>query len=325
MNILITGAAGFIGYHTSLMFLKKKHKVTGVDNINSYYDLKLKQIRIKNLKLFKNFSFYKFDISQKEKWKKIKNIKFDKIIHLAAQAGVRFSLDHPFQYTNSNLLGTFNTIEFCKKKKIKHLIFSSSSSVYGNNKLLPFMESDKTDDPMQYYAATKKSCEIMLASYSRLYNFNVDILRLFTVYGPFGRPDMALFKFVEKIYNNQKIEVYNKGNHSRDFTYIDDVVKAIYLISKKKNKKKFKYNVFNICSGKRIKITRMIELISKFTKKKIKISFKGKQKGDMIDTYGNNSKLKNYVGLKKFSSFEDGIKSFVNWYKEFYNIKNEKY
>lgn len=320
MNILITGAAGFIGYHTALMFLKKKHRVIGLDNINNYYDLDLKKARVKNLKMFKNFYFFKFDIAKKDNWKKIQNIKIDKVIHLAAQAGVRFSLYHPSEYVNSNLLGTFNIIEFCKKKKIKHLIFSSSSSVYGNNKSLPFLEKDKTDNPIQFYAATKKSCEVMIASYSALYNLNSDVLRLFTVYGPFGRPDMALFKFVKKIYNNETIEVYNNGNHSRDFTYIDDVVESIYLISKKKLNKNHSFNIFNICSGKRIKIMDMIKLIKKHTKKKIKISYKKKQTGDMIDTYGKNNKLKNHIKFKKFNNFDIGIKNFVNWYKEFYKI-----
>tara|TARA_Y100000816_G_C26107718_1_gene589287 strand:+ start:4590 stop:5564 length:975 start_codon:yes stop_codon:yes gene_type:complete len=324
MNILITGVAGFIGYHTATMFLEKKHRVIGLDNINNYYDLDLKKARLKNLKIFPNFRFFKFDIAKKDDWKKIQNIKIDKVIHLAAQAGVRFSLDNPSEYTNSNLLGTFYTIDFCKKKKIKHLIFSSSSSVYGNNKSLPFLEKDKTDNPIQFYAATKKSCEVMIASYSALYNLHSDILRLFTVYGPLGRPDMALFKFVKKIYNNEVIEVYNNGNHSRDFTYIDDVVKCIYLISKKSlKKKKSSFDIFNICSGKKIKIMDMIELIKKYTRKKIKISYKKKQIGDMIDTYGNNNKLKNYTKFKKFHNFDIGIKNFVNWYKEFYKIKNE--
>ena len=320
MNILITGVAGFIGYHTCLKFLNKNFKVIGIDNINDYYDIKLKKKRLENLSKFKNFNFYKIDISKKKNWQILKKKKIDKVIHLAAQAGVRFSLLQPSQYVEANLIGTYNLIEFCKNKKINHIIFSSSSSVYGNNKKLPFNEKHFTDNPIQFYAATKKSCEVMISSYCQLYSMNADILRFFTVYGPFGRPDMALFKFVKKISENKPIEVYNKGNHSRDFTYIDDVVNAIYQITFIRDKEK-KINILNVCSGKKIKITKMVSILQSLVNKKIKIRYKKLQKGDMVDTFGDNIKLKRYIEFKKTITIEEGIKNFIDWYKNFYKVK----
>ena len=203
INILVTGAAGFIGFSVSLKLLKLKHKVIGLDNLNNYYDKKLKFHRLQILRKYKNFTFLKIDISKK-KFNKIKTKKIDYIIHLAAQAGVRYSLEKPQDYLSSNIIGTFNILELCKQRNIKKLIFSSSSSVYGNNKKIPFKEYYNTDEPLQFYASTKKSCEAMIYSYSKLYKINSTILRFFTVYGPFGRPDMAIYKFTKNILNKKK-------------------------------------------------------------------------------------------------------------------------
>ena len=241
MKILITGCAGFIGYHLSKYLIKKNINVIGVDNINNYYDTKLKKDRLKNLFITnkKKFSFYKTDIHNQKKFELIfkKNKRITHVINLAAQAGVRYSITNPNTYVKSNLVGFANVLENCKCYKVKNLIFASTSSVYGSNKKMPYKESDDTDSPIQFYAATKKSNEVMAYSYSHLYNINTIGLRFFTVYGPWGRPDMALFKFTKNILAGKKIDVYNHGNHSRDFTYIDDIVDAIFLLINRKEKK----------------------------------------------------------------------------------------
>tara|TARA_B100001029_G_scaffold179639_1_gene190046 strand:+ start:1393 stop:2349 length:957 start_codon:yes stop_codon:yes gene_type:complete len=316
MNILVTGTAGFIGFSVSFKLLKLKHTVIGLDNLNSYYDKNLKLHRLKILKKYKNFIFKKIDISKKKKLNKIKTKKIDFIIHLAAQAGVRYSLEKPEEYLNSNIIGTFNILEFCKERSIKKLIFSSSSSVYGNNKKIPFKEHHNADEPLQFYASTKKSCEAMIYSYSKLYDINSTVLRFFTVYGPFGRPDMAIYKFTKNIINKKKIDVFNKGNHSRDFTYIEDVVESIILLINKKNKTSL-YKVFNICSFKKVSIMKIITFLEKITGKKAKIRFKKKQIGDMIVTYGNNSKLRNYIGYLPKTNLYDGLKKYVIWFKNY--------
>ena len=235
--VIVTGAAGFIGFHLSSALLKKGYRVLGIDNLNSYYDVGLKRKRLRLLNKNKNFYFQKIDISDAKKLSQIsKRFKIIKIFHLAAQAGVRYSLQHPETYTKSNLLGFFNILQLSKELKIKRLVFASTSSVYGNNKKSPFSENHITDQPIQYYAATKKSNELMAASYSNLYEMDTIGLRFFTVYGPWGRPDMALFKFTKNILKGKPIDVFNKGKHIRDFTYVDDIVNGIYkiIISKKK-------------------------------------------------------------------------------------------
>ena len=248
-KILITGCAGFIGFHLSNFLLKKKIDVIGIDNLDDYYEVNLKKKRLKILNNYKNFKFLKKDILKINFIKKIKNQKISIIFHLAAQAGVRFSLLHPEKYLISNISGTFNLLEFCRKNNINKFIFASSSSVYGQSKKNKFSETDSTDSPLQFYAATKKSAEVMIKSYCNLYKIQSLVLRFFTVYGPYGRPDMAVYKFVKKIKSNQPIALFNYGRHSRDFTYIDDVIKNIYHLSFKKNLKKDNFDVFNIASG----------------------------------------------------------------------------
>ena len=247
MKYLVTGAAGFIGMHTCLKLLKKNFEVVGIDNLNDYYDVNLKIARINILKKKNNFTFYKTDIVDFKKLKKIfKKSSPTHIIHLAAQPGVRYSLKNPEAYTNSNLLGFANILECARYTKIKHLVFASSSSVYGGNLKFPFSEKDNVDHPISYYAATKKSNELMAHAYSHLFKIPVTGLRFFTVYGPWGRPDMSLFLFTRAIKNNLPIKAFNKGNMYRDFTYIDDIVEAVYKISKKlpKSSKKIRHRFF---------------------------------------------------------------------------------
>ena len=240
---LVTGCAGFIGFHVCKILLEKNYKVLGIDNINNYYDKDLTINRLRILKKNKiNFKFYKIDICNFKKMERILiKLKKFKVIHLAAQAGVRYSLKYPKTYIRSNLLGFWNILELSKKYKAKHFVFGSSSSVYGANKKIPFNEEDSTDNPLQLYAATKKSNEVIGYSYSSLYNIKVTALRFFTVYGPWGRPDMAIFRFTKNILNNKPIDVYNKGNHYRDFTYVKDIARGIISASLRKDKKTFKF------------------------------------------------------------------------------------
>ena len=305
---IVTGCAGFIGFHVSKTLLEKNFFVIGVDNLNTYYDTKLKLDRLKILKRkTKNFSFKKVDISNFQKLEKIfKNIGKFKVIHLAAQAGVRYSLEHPRTYIKSNLVGFWNILELSKKYKSEHLIFASSSSVYGANKKFPYYENDKTDKPKQLYAATKKSNEVISYSYSSLYNMNITGLRFFTVYGPYGRPDMAIYKFTKNILGNKKIDVYNKGNHYRDFTYIDDIAKGI-IASTKLNKKRKKFEIYNIGNGKPVYLKKCINILGKILKKEIKMNYLPIQMGDMLKTYANTKKFNLHYNFKCKISF--GLRS----------------
>ena len=285
MSILITGAAGFIGFHLSEIFMKKNFKVIGIDNLNSYYDVNLKKNRLKILKKNKNFKFYQLDISNEKKIDDLfKKHKFKYVINLAAQAGVRYSLINPQSYLKSNLIGFFNLINAAKNNNVKHFLYASTSSVYGLSDKKSFKEKDIADHPIQFYAATKRANEIIAHSYSHLYNLPTTGLRFFTVYGPWGRPDMALFKFTKNILEKKKIDVYNYGNHKRDFTYIDDIVNAIYLSASKLPKKsKAKndpsvsttapYQILNIGGGKKVSLMRFIKEIEKNLNMKSKINF----------------------------------------------------
>lgn len=332
MRILVTGAAGFIGYHVSKK-LSKKNLVFGVDNLNNYYDIKLKLDRLKDLKNNKKFNFLKIDIKNYKKiFKYIKNNKIDTIVHLAAQAGVRHSLQKPRTYIDSNIVGFFNILECCRHIKIKNLIFASSSSVYGLNKNFPLKENDSANHPIQLYAATKKSNEVMAHAYSYLFKIPSTCLRFFTVYGPWGRPDMALYNFTKNILNNKKINIFNYGNHARDFTYIDDVVKIIYrLVKKPSSKDKYfdsklpnpsssiaPFKILNLSSGKKIGIMSFLKEIEKNLKIKARVKFLKKQKGDVEETFSSTKKMNNYVKLKKRVGYRNGIKNFINWYLSYY-------
>lgn len=327
MKILITGCAGFIGYHLAKKLILKNIKVIGVDNINKYYDTKLKIARLKDLyKINKKcFSFFKVDIHNQKKFENIfkKNKKVTHVVNLAAQAGVRYSISNPQSYVNSNLVGFANVLENCKNYKIKNLIFASTSSVYGANKKMPYKESDNTDTPIQFYAATKKSNEVMAHSYSHLYKIQTIGLRFFTVYGPWGRPDMALFKFTKNILAGKKIDIYNYGNHSRDFTYIDDIIDSIFILIKRKRKifnKKTSFEILNIGKGHSDKLIDYISLIESYLNKKSKRHFLKLQTGDIVKTLANTKKLKRITKKRNFTPIHVGVKKFVTWYLEYFKI-----
>ena len=330
MKILVTGCAGFIGYHLTKKLIKKNIKVIGVDNVNSYYDTELKKARLRDLYSTKKkkFLFFKTDIHNRKKLDNIfkKNKKITHVVNLAAQAGVRYSISNPNSYVESNLLGFANILENCRNYKVKNLIFASTSSVYGANKKMPYKESDETDSPIQFYAATKKSNEVMAYSYSHLYKINTTGLRFFTVYGPWGRPDMALFKFTKNIIAGKKIDIFNYGNHSRDFTYIDDIVDAIYILIKRKNKlsKKIPFEILNIGKGQSDKLTKYISQIEKCLNKKSKKNFLSLQKGDIVKTLADTSKLKKITKKNKFTPIHIGVEKFVNWYLDYFKIKKNE-
>jgi UDP-glucuronate 4-epimerase len=325
MKILITGVAGFIGFSLAKTLLAQNHYVYGIDNLNNYYDVRLKKKRLLFLRNnYKNkFIFSKIDISVSKKINKYFTRKnFDKVFHFAAQAGVRYSLTHPEKYLNSNLVGFSNVIFNCKRKKIKNFIYASSSSVYGGIKKIPFRESDKVSSPLQYYAATKISNEAIAESYSKLYKIKCTGLRFFTVYGPWGRPDMALFSFVKNIFNNKFINVYNKGNHFRDFTYIDDATRMTIKVSKSNkyfNTKNY-HRILNIGTGNPVPLKKYLNIIENEVGKKAKIKYLKIQKGDMIKTYACVKRLKSIVDINKRVSLKKGISNFVEWYKNYYTI-----
>ena len=332
-KLFITGSSGFIGFHVAKRYLDKGFKVYGFDSMNNYYDVKLKRSRLNILKKYKNFSFTKGNLeNQKKLNSSINKFKPSIIIHLAAQAGVRYSIENPKIYLNSNIIGTFNVIECAKKLKIKHLIIGSSSSVYGANKKFPFQEIDKTDRQISFYAATKKSSENIAHSYSSLWKIPITVLRFFTVYGPWGRPDMAYFKFTKNILRGKKIDVYNKGKMYRDYTYIDDIVDGIvkltYKIPKLNSSKKYKNDsishvapirTLNIGNTKKVLLSDFISAIEKILNKKAVKRFLPMQKGDVYSTLSDSSLLRRITGYNPKTKYKDGIKKFLNWYLDYYS------
>ena len=325
-NILVTGSSGFIGFHFCNKILSignNKFNITGIDNHNNFYDINLKKNRLRELKKYKNFQFYNLDITNLSKLNRnFKLNKYDFVIHLAAQAGVRHSIEKPEQYFDSNLLGFFNILECSRKNKIKHLLFASSSSVYGNNDNFPLDEKNNTSNPLSFYAATKKCNEVMAYSYSNIYKLKCTAMRFFTVYGPYGRPDMALYKFADSIKKNKRIKLFNRGNHERDFTYIEDVVNGlIKLIIKIPNKKTNYFDVYNIASGKPKKLKLYLKLIEKNLNKKAKIDFKPMQIGDVKKTHADISKLQKKTGYRPDYDLSVGVNNFINWFN-LYNKKN---
>lgn len=324
MSILITGAAGFIGFHLSKKLLDEGFVVVGVDNLNDYYDVKLKQDRLKVISDFSNFTFYKQDIAQEQGMEEIfKKEQIEIVINLAAQAGVRYSLINPQSYVQSNLVGFANILEMCRTYKVKHLLFASSSSIYGANKKVPFSESDKTDNPVSLYAATKKANELMAYSYSHLYRITMTGLRFFTVYGPFGRPDMAYFSFTKTILEDKPIKVFNQGDMYRDFTYIDDIVKGIIsLLDGSKaliNEPPFK--VYNIGNNNPEKLEYFISCIEDSLNIKANKEYLPMQAGDVQRTYADIDELYHDVGFVPKTTLSEGVASFVTWYREYYNFK----
>jgi UDP-glucuronate 4-epimerase len=319
MKILITGVAGFIGFHLAEKLLKLKYEVYGIDNLNNYYDIQLKKNRLKKFKENKNFKFYFSSLSEKSKLNNIvKKNKIKYIVNLAAQAGVRYSIDNPEQYFKSNIEGFFNILEISKNNKIKHLIYASTSSVYGDNKKFPLEEKSQTDKPLSFYAASKKTNEVMAYSYSHIYKIPTTGLRFFTVYGPFGRPDMALFKFTKSILSNKYLSLFNNGNHIRDFTYIDDITDGIMLLIKKPSKKSVPYNIFNIGSNSPKPLKAFIKKIEFFLKQKSKTRNLPLQLGDIKKTHASIDALSKYIKYKPKYNINIGIKHFIDWYKSYY-------
>ena len=322
MNILLTGCAGFIGFHTTKLLLKQNHSIIGIDNLNDYYDVNLKLSRLNQLKLDDKFIFIKSDIQNKNLLKnsKLKQTNIDCVINLAAQAGVRHSLKDPYSYIDSNLMGQLNILEIVKAKKIKKFIYASSSSVYGGNKELPFSTKQRVDNPMSLYAATKKSTELLAECYSKLYKIQCIGLRFFTVYGPWGRPDMATFIFTKKILEKKKIDIFNFGKMKRDFTYIDDIVNGINGSILYESKKQFYHKIYNLGNNNSEDLLDFIEIIEKNIGIKAKRNFLPLQPGDVPETFADISQSKKDLKFKPTTKIKDGIPKFINWYKSYYNI-----
>ena len=338
MKLLVTGAAGFIGFHLCKKFIETKNDLIGIDNVNSYYDPHLKEARLNELNNFspnKSFPFIRADINNKEILDKIfKDFNPDTVVNLAAQAGVRYSLENPSEYINSNLVGFANILECCRNNNVKHLVYASSSSVYGGDTKTPFSENHPVDHPISLYAATKKSNELMAHTYSHLYGLPSTGLRFFTVYGPWGRPDMALFIFTKAILNNEPIKIFNHGKMIRDFTYIDDIVKSILEVIKKPPKENncfntdnpnpsrswAPYRIFNIGNSDPVSLMDYIEAIEQTIGIEAKKLFLPIQPGDVPYTASDCSELQSWIGFKPKTTVREGVSKFIGWYRDFYGI-----
>ena len=322
--ILITGAAGFIGFHLAKRLLAKGEHIVGIDNLNDYYDPNLKLARLDILKQYAKFTFIKGDIADKPTVEKLfADYNPQIVVNLAAQAGVCYSIDHPDCYIQSNTVGFFNILEACRHNAVKHLLYASSSSVYGNQEKTPFSTTDNVDNPISLYAATKKSNELMAHTYSHLYGIPSTGLRFFTVYGPYGRPDMAYFGFTNKIVRGDTIKVFNHGDMRRDFTYIDDIVTGIENIINKQpvnNTKGVPYKVYNIGNNKPMRLTHFIETIEKELGIVAKKEFLPMQPGDVYQTFADVDELQRDFGFKPDTSIEQGIAKFISWYKGYYKV-----
>jgi UDP-glucuronate 4-epimerase len=332
-SVLVTGAAGFIGYHLSSCLLKNGFDVTGVDNLNPYYDVRLKTDRLEMLLPFQNFSFFKMDISDKTALEQIfRQNQFDVVVNLAAQAGVRYSLENPRAYVDTNIVGFVNILECCRHYDVRHLVFASSSSVYGANTKMPFSVHHNVDHPLSLYAATKKANELMAHTYSHLYELHCTGLRFFTVYGPWGRPDMALFLFTKAILEEKPIKVFNHGKMQRDFTYIDDIIDGIVKVMRRLPEPNpawngnnpdpatsyTTYKIYNIGNNNPVDLAEFISIIEKTLGRKAKKEFLDLQPGDVIATYADIDDMKNDVGFKPQTSIDTGIRRFIEWFKEYY-------
>jgi len=326
---LVTGSSGFIGFYLSQYLLDKDCQVIGIDNMNDYYDVKLKEERLNILNKYDNYTFYQEDISNKEVILSIfKKHKPAYVLHMAAQAGVRYSIDNPDTYINSNIIGTFNILEACRFYPVEHLLYASSSSVYGANKKVPFEETDFVDNPVSLYAATKKSDELMAYTYSHLYDIPATGLRFFTVYGPMGRPDMAYFKFVDMYFKGEEIHIYNNGDFEndmyRDFTYIDDIVEGIMRLLPKPPINKPRHKIYNIGNNNPEKLMVFIntleECLSNSLGKKIEFTkvFEPIKPGDVHKTYASTERLEKEVGFKPKTSIKAGLQKFTDWYLKYY-------
>ncbi|TKB56277.1 NAD-dependent epimerase [Ferrimonas aestuarii] len=331
MRILVTGAAGFIGYYVSQRLLDAGHQVVGLDNLNDYYDVELKQARLEQLTPHRHFQFIEMDLADRDGMANLfAGDKFDRVIHLAAQAGVRYSIDNPMAYLDSNLAGMLTILEGCRQQKVPHLVYASSSSVYGMNKKVPFSESDAVDHPVSLYAATKKSNELMAHTYSHLYDLPTTGLRFFTVYGPMGRPDMAYFSFTKKILAGEPIDVFNHGKLSRDFTYIDDIVEGVLRVMEEipsrddsndcssPDQSSAPYQLFNIGNHQPVELLTFIQTLEQALGVKAKLNMKPMQPGDVYTTYADTDNLQQAVGFSPDTSLAEGLGKFAQWYRSFY-------
>ena len=323
-KILITGVAGFIGYHLAEKLLNNNYLIVGIDNLNDYYDTTLKIARLNNLKKLKNFAFQKIDFTNNNELDPLFNEnKFDQVIHLGAQAGVRYSITNPQFYIDTNITGFLNILENCKKHNIKTIIYASSSSIYGINQQQPFSEEDNTEKQISMYGVTKKTNELMAHSYSNLYGLRTIGLRFFTVYGPWGRPDMALYIFTKSIIENKDINLFNKGDHKRSFTYITDIIEPIRRlinINEQNSNILKNHEILNIGGAKPVELLHFVDIIENYLNKKAKIILKPMQQGDVKETNANIIKLEKITGYKPQTNIEKGIKKFIDWYKVYYHI-----
>lgn len=332
MTILVTGAAGFIGYSTAKALMAQGHEVIGIDNLNDYYDPRLKMARADNLKAqFGNaFTFEAVDFADQSALESFAEPhKFDKILHLGAQAGVRYSLINPHAYIRSNLMGHLNMLELARHRGVEHMVYASSSSVYGGNDTLPFRVEDRVDQPISLYAATKKSDELISESYSHLFRIPLTGLRFFTVYGPWGRPDMAMWIFAKALYEGKPLTVFNDGNMRRDFTFIDDIVSGVIACldnapadngKPKAGGSKSPHAVYNIGNHRSEELMHMIDLLQEATGRKAVLDFQPMQPGDVQDTFADISAIQNDLGFQPTTSIDDGIPRFVDWFKTYHNI-----
>jgi len=332
-TVLVTGAAGFIGFHLTRRLLEKGCKVVGIDNLNAYYEVQLKEARLEKLTPSDNFSFIKADLADRTRIEKVfQENPFDVVVNLAAQAGVRYSLTNPHAYIDANLVGFGNILEGCRHHGVKHLVFASSSSVYGANTKMPFSVHHNVDHPVSLYAATKKANELMAHTYSHLYGLCCTGLRFFTVYGPWGRPDMALFLFTRAILDGKPIKVFNHGKMQRDFTYIDDIVEGVYRVmgslpspnaswrgdQPDPGTSYVNYRVFNIGNNRPVNLLDFIETLENVLGRKAEKDFQDLQPGDVVATYADIDDLKQQVGFAPATPIEEGIRRFVDWYREYY-------
>lgn len=332
-RVLVTGAAGFIGFHLCQRYLQRGESVFGIDNVNDYYDVSLKNDRLSQLEAHADFTFYKMDLVDREAINRLFDEKqFDLVVHLAAQAGVRYSLTHPHTYVESNLVGFVNILEGCRHHSVKHLVYASSSSVYGANTNMPFSVHHNVDHPLSLYAATKKANELMAHTYSHLYGLPTTGLRFFTVYGPWGRPDMALFLFTKAILEGRPIDVYNHGNMRRDFTYIDDIVEGVVRVGDRipdSNSEwsgddpdpatsRAPYKVYNIGNNQPVELMHVIGLLEKCLGREAEKNMMPMQPGDVPETYADIEDLAKDVGFRPATTIEDGVARFVEWYREYY-------
>ena len=316
-KILITGAAGFIGYHLCKSLLEDEYEVLGIDNLNDYYDTNLKQARLEQLKQFNSFTFNKVDIADRESLtKSFQSFNPQKIVNLAAQPGVRYSIKNPYNYMDSNLVGFLNIIELCRNNEVKSFIYASSSSVYGGNEKMPFSVEDRVNQPLALYGATKRANELIAHSYSHLYGLHTTGLRYFTVYGPWYRPDMAMFIFTQKIMAGKSIPVFNNGNMKRDFTYIDDIISG----TRSAIEKNYKCEIFNLGNSKSENLMDLIGIIETNLGKKAQIEYLPMQLGDVKESLADIKKSTEKLGYNPITTINKGIPQFIKWYKEYYSV-----